>query len=82
MSKLDELRAARNAAEAEMGRARSALSEAQSRFAEAKKAYGRARDAYLDEAAKSWEGFSSCPRATACAAPSPGRKKEVCQNDQ
>lgn len=52
MSKADELRAARNAADEELGAARKQLSAAQSCFAKAKKKYERARDAWVAEMEK------------------------------
>lgn len=52
MTKLDELFAAKYAAEAEMGKARHALSQAQKVFAKAKRNFEQARDAFLAEAEK------------------------------
>lgn len=52
MTKADELRAVKNAAEEEMGAARKQLSDAQSRFAKARKKSDRARDAWVAEMEK------------------------------
>ena len=52
MSKADELRAVKNAAEDELCAARIQLSAAQSRFAKAKKKYGHAIDAWVAEMEK------------------------------
>ena len=54
MSKADELRAVKNAAEDEMMAARKQLSEAQSRFAKTKKRYERTRDAWVAEMDYLW----------------------------
>lgn len=52
MSKADELRTVKNAAEEEMMAARIDLSAAASRFAKAKKKYGKAIDAWVTEMEK------------------------------
>ncbi|MDD2853857.1 MAG: hypothetical protein PHY09_18370 [Desulfuromonadaceae bacterium] len=52
MSKADELRATKNAAEDELLAARRQLSEAQSRYITAKKKYAHAIDAWVAEVEK------------------------------